>query len=128
MHSSNSHNFRLEGSYMQGKLPLAMLFALLASSAFAAGPQPVVAFTFTCNGNPSQRTGACPDGNQPNSLIQGSDGNFYGTTEFSASGEPSSRVRGTVFSVTPAGKFTLRHSFVAAANGSFPNGANPTSL
>jgi hypothetical protein len=40
-------------------------------------------------------TGA--DGNDPNWLIQASDGNFYGTTYLGV---------GTVFQVTPAGKFT----------------------
>ena len=40
-------------------------------------------------------TGA--DGNDPNSLIQASDGNFYGTTYLGV---------GTVFQVTPAGQFT----------------------
>jgi hypothetical protein len=37
------------------------------------------------------------DGNDPNSLIQASDGNFYGTTYLGV---------GTVFQVTPAGQFT----------------------
>ncbi|HEX2714235.1 MAG TPA: choice-of-anchor tandem repeat GloVer-containing protein, partial [Candidatus Acidoferrales bacterium] len=37
------------------------------------------------------------DGDDPNSLIQASDGNFYGTTYLGV---------GTVFQVTPAGQFT----------------------
>ena len=37
------------------------------------------------------------DGDEPNSLIQASDGNFYGTTYLSV---------GTVFKVTPDGQFT----------------------
>ena len=45
-------------------------------------------------------------------LIQGSDGNFYGTT----SGGPS----GTVFSITPAGTFTNLHAFSGSADGANP--------
>ena len=46
------------------------------------------------------------DGNRPNGLVQGSDGNFYGTMSFGdASGE------GTVFQVTPAGVLTTLVSF-----------------
>lgn len=112
---------------MKRTFPLAVVIALLASCAFAAGPKPVVAYTFACKGDPSLMVGTCPEGNVPNSLIQGSDGNFYGTAEFSASGE-TSRSAGTVFSLTPAGKFTLLHTFVANAKGMFANGASPTSL
>jgi len=112
---------------MKGKFSFVLLVALVASSAYASGSKPVVANTFVCYGDPSQMLGTCPDGNVPNSLIQGSDGNFYGTTEFSASGEVSTSA-GTVFSVTPASKFTLLHTFVAGANGIFANGASPVSL
>ena len=112
---------------MKSKLASAVVFALLATSAYAASQKPVVAFTFVCNGDPSLRTGACPNGTWANSLIQGSDGNFYGTAEFSASGEISNSA-GTIFSLTPAGKFTLLHSFVAGADNTFPNGASPLSL
>jgi uncharacterized repeat protein (TIGR03803 family) len=47
------------------------------------------------------------DGNSPQaSLVQGSDGNFYGTTTYGgASG------RGTMFQVTPAGGLTTLVSF-----------------
>ncbi|HKH99610.1 MAG TPA: choice-of-anchor tandem repeat GloVer-containing protein [Candidatus Sulfotelmatobacter sp.] len=115
---------------MKGKFLLGLLFALLAlftGAASAASSQPVVSHTFVCNGNAIQRTGPCPNGNGINSLIQGSDGNFYGTAEFSASGETSGSA-GTIFSVTPAGQFTPLHTFVANAKGAFANGANPLSL
>jgi uncharacterized repeat protein (TIGR03803 family) len=49
-------------------------------------------------------------------LVQGSDGNFYGTT-----GSGGAHVQGTVFRITPAGAVTVLHSFSG-----FPNeGAVP---
>jgi uncharacterized repeat protein (TIGR03803 family) len=53
-------------------------------------------------------TGPPADGAGPNSLVQGVDGNFYGTTQIG--GEQGS---GTVFMVTPSGKESLLHSFGA---------------
>jgi uncharacterized repeat protein (TIGR03803 family) len=62
------------------------------------------------------------------SLVQGTDGNFYGTT---ANGGASSKYCpfdgcGTVFKITPAGKLTVVYSFCRKANcadGDLPNGA-----
>jgi len=49
----------------------------------------------------------CVDGRQPNAgLIQGTDGNLYGTTELGGFYD-----RGTVFQITPGGKLTRLHSF-----------------
>jgi len=112
---------------MKRKLASATVFALLAVAAQAASQKPAVAFTFVCNGSPSQRIGTCPNGAQPNSLIQGSDGNFYGTAWASSEGT-STASGGTVFSLTSAGKFTLLHSFAPGANGNFANGRGPISL
>lgn len=57
---------------------------------------------------------ACADGQNPLAgLIQGSDGNFYGTT--SASGA-STHFGGTVFKLTAAGKLTTLYNFCALAN------------
>jgi hypothetical protein len=107
------------------KLPLLMLFTLLASSAIAANPKPVAIYTFTCNGNPSQRTGRCPEGGRPDSLIEGSDGNFYGAAQVSMEGS-STPTGGAVFSVTPAGTFTLLHTFAAGSGKNYPNGNLPS--
>lgn len=62
----------------------------------------------------------CPDGAQPlNGLVQGGNGNFFGTTnEGGANGN-----FGTVFMVTPGGGLNTLHSFCAdagCADGSFP--------
>jgi uncharacterized repeat protein (TIGR03803 family) len=49
----------------------------------------------------------CADGEGPGAaLVQGTDGNFYGTTEIGGS-----IGYGTVFRITPAGKLTTLHSF-----------------
>lgn len=64
----------------------------------------------------------CPDGENPiGSLIQGSDGNFYGTTSHGGSG-----TWGTVFKITPAGILTTLYSFCSQTNcsdGSYPAAA-----
>lgn len=48
----------------------------------------------------------CPDGAAPNGLVQGRDGNFYGTT-----GRGESTSDGTVFKITASGMLTTLHSF-----------------
>jgi uncharacterized repeat protein (TIGR03803 family) len=58
----------------------------------------------------------CADGSDPvSSLVQGSDGNFYGTTYQGGlfQGECVSFGCGTVFKITPEGAFTSLHSFCA---------------
>ena len=63
-------------------------------------------------------TGGTGGGESPRAgVIRASDGNFYGTTEFGGSNNA-----GTVFRVTPAGTFTLLHSFVTT-DGSDPRSA-----
>jgi uncharacterized repeat protein (TIGR03803 family) len=113
---------------MKGKCLVALLFALLAvSAAYASGPQPVVAFTFECKTSGFQGQGPCPNGGRPDSLTQGSDGNFYGAAQDSMEGS-STPTGGTVFSVTPAGKFTLLHTFAPGPNKNYPNGNLPSLL
>lgn len=58
------------------------------------------------------------DGSGPNSpLLFNSDGNFYGTA--SGGGQYG---YGTVFSISPAGKFSVVHSFTGGADGAQPTG------
>jgi uncharacterized repeat protein (TIGR03803 family) len=63
----------------------------------------------------------CADGANPNGLIQGLDGYFYGTTN--GVGTSSS---GTVFKITPAGVLTTLYSFCAktdCGDGQYPQAA-----
>jgi hypothetical protein len=115
---------------MKETLPFVMLFALLAGSAFGADPQPVAVYTFTCTGSQRARFGPCPNGGRPDSLIQGSDGNFYGAAQvtFEGSQAPegeSTSVGGVVFSLTPTGTLTVLHRFVPGPNKNYPNGNFP---
>lgn len=62
------------------------------------------------------------DGYYPNALIQGRDGNFYGTTSTfydRSPGEPS----GTVFRLTPAGVLTTLYRFAGGSDGNRPEAA-----
>ncbi|MGA8271841.1 MAG: choice-of-anchor tandem repeat GloVer-containing protein [Candidatus Sulfotelmatobacter sp.] len=55
----------------------------------------------------------CADGALPSGLVQGSDGNFYGTTEWGGNrcGSYSPPFCGTVFKITPTGVLTTLHAF-----------------
>ncbi len=53
----------------------------------------------------------CADGGEPAWLIQGSDGNFYGTTSLGGS---AAKGGGTVFQLTTGGVLSTLHSFSAA--------------
>src|SRR5580692_1286152 len=112
---------------MSQKVFIALSLALLLGSAaaHAANPQPVAVAIFACSGNQAQRVGPCPHGGEPGSLIQGSDGNFYGTTFVSSEGNQSQQNGGTVFSVTPKGQFSLLHTFLPGVKNNYPNGNNP---
>jgi uncharacterized repeat protein (TIGR03803 family) len=67
----------------------------------------------------------CTDGEYPEALVQGSDGNFYGTTEAGGRdyfGACSSGC-GTLFRVTPSGALTTLYTFCSASScldGSYP--------
>jgi uncharacterized repeat protein (TIGR03803 family) len=63
----------------------------------------------------------CADGYYANGLMQASNGNLYGTTRYRGA-----HYGGTIFELTPAGKFTTLYSFCAQTNctdGSRPVGA-----
>lgn len=104
-------------------IPLASLFLLLCTPAFAANSFTTL-FTLACNGTQFQRSGPCPNGGRPDALIIGSDGNFYGSAQDSMEGS-SAPNGGTVFSLTPSGTFQLLHTFVPGTNSTYPNGNLP---
>ena len=62
------------------------------------------------------------DGSEPYAgLIEGSDGNFYGTTELGGLHNlGTGQNRGTVFRITPAGRETVLYSFAGGSDGSEP--------
>jgi uncharacterized repeat protein (TIGR03803 family) len=53
------------------------------------------------------------DGCGPNQLIEGADGNFYGTTSGGGANYPG-YTSGTIFRITPAGALTVLHSFTGS--------------
>jgi len=60
--------------------------------------------------------GGVSDGQGPfAALVQGKDGNFYGTTHQGGASD-----EGTMFKITPAGAETLLHSFMGGSDGSLP--------
>ena len=63
----------------------------------------------------------CPDGNSPSVLVQGTDGNFYGTST-----APLDKGADTVFKITPAGTLTTLYTFCEQAG--CPDGSAPGGL
>jgi uncharacterized repeat protein (TIGR03803 family) len=56
------------------------------------------------------------DGAEPlATLVQGSDGNFYGTTSVGGTNGA-----GTVFKISPAGRLTTLHTFAGSSDGEYP--------
>jgi uncharacterized repeat protein (TIGR03803 family) len=80
-------------------------------------------FSFPC---PTHQFGSCPEGYSPNTLIQASDGNFYGAAQYTTEGFSVSH-GGTLFKITPAGQFTLLFTFAKDSKGNYTNGDNPAS-
>jgi uncharacterized repeat protein (TIGR03803 family) len=117
----------MEGNSLRVKLALVLfslcLFTLCAGCALAAD-QSAPAYTFVCSGS---GLGPCPNGGRPDSLIIGSDGNFYGAAQVTT-WETSLVTGGNIFSLTPAGKFTVLHTFSPGVNKNFPDGDLPFTL
>jgi uncharacterized repeat protein (TIGR03803 family) len=66
------------------------------------------------------------DGAVPNSLMQASDGNFYGTTTFGGNSLQAGACGqgtgcGTIFRQSPSGDFTSLYVFTGGGDGSYPN-------
>ncbi|MBZ5571526.1 MAG: hypothetical protein LAO09_06590 [Acidobacteriia bacterium] len=61
----------------------------------------------------------CADGSYPTGLIQGNDGNFYGTTLAGGDVTACSQGCGTIFKITPQGSLTGLHNF------EYTDGGNP---
>jgi uncharacterized repeat protein (TIGR03803 family) len=89
----------------------ATLSVLLGGSLLAA--QPAQAQTYTVL---HDFTGGA-DGAYPHQMIQGSDGNFYGTATYGGA-----HGLGDIFEVTPSGAFNVVYSFIGGAGGCQPEG------
>jgi uncharacterized repeat protein (TIGR03803 family) len=69
-------------------------------------------------------TGGGDGANPAAGLVQGTDGNFYGTTEYGgAYKDQSGDTFGTVFKITSGGTLTTVYSFTGGSNGAYPNSA-----
>jgi uncharacterized repeat protein (TIGR03803 family) len=68
----------------------------------------------------------CADGGWPNEVMQGTDGNLYGTTYLGGSNQPNGIFvgYGTVFQITPAGVLTTLYTF-CPQGGECSDGAHP---
>lgn len=99
---------------------------LLAAFAIGASAQSVtptfsLLFSFPCDSN-----FVCADGYFPVSLVEGVDGNFYGTA---AGGGVGMNAQGTVFQFTPStGEVTVLFSFAEQPDGSLPLGSSPETI
>ncbi len=62
-------------------------------------------------------TGAGDGADPLDALVQGSDGNFYGTTEYGGNSNA-----GTVFQITSSGSFTTLYAFTGGSDGASPSG------
>jgi uncharacterized repeat protein (TIGR03803 family) len=67
--------------------------------------------------------GYCPDGSFPEGLVQGSDGNFYGTTNTGGSQDSNA---GTVFKLTQSGNLTTLYTFCSQGGTGCADGESPT--
>ena len=105
--------FQLDAKFsMLRVLPAAAFVALIAAMTFA-GAQPALAQTYTVL---HDFTGGV-DGAFPHQVIQGSDGNFYGTSTWGgANGQ------GNIYKMDPSGAFTVLYSFPGGAGGTEPEG------
>jgi uncharacterized repeat protein (TIGR03803 family) len=106
--SANPRSFMSKLSWWK----MACAVALLGMATATASP----AQTFTTLVNFNQTNGANPQGE----LVQGTDGNLYGTTDVGGANGS-----GMVFKVTPTGTLTTLYSFCAKTNctdGSVPFG------
>jgi uncharacterized repeat protein (TIGR03803 family) len=99
---------------------VAALSMAVGASAQTASPTLTALFDFPCNAS-----FVCADGYFPISLIEGSDGNFYGAA---AGGGTGLNAQGTIFKITPTGQISVIYSFAESSNGSLPNGSAPISV
>ncbi len=89
--------------------------------------------TLYCFGSATNSQGGALDGSQPNSIMQASDGNFYGTTTYGGLNATTVDSNhdvgyGTIFKITTNGALTTLYSFgtILNSNGTPLDGAFPS--
>ena len=93
---------------------------VLCAAAAAAQPKQTIATLHSFVGTDGQSPAA--------GLVQGADGNFYGTTEYGGpyTNDCNPHGCGTVFQMTPSGTLTWIYDFCAAGSPNYcPDGASP---
>jgi uncharacterized repeat protein (TIGR03803 family) len=94
-------------------------FVAIAAIAFGQAPPISQLFAFYCTPN----YGTCPDGFQPGpGPIQLANGNLYGATAYSASGNGG----GTVWQANLSGDVNTLYNFAPNGSGQYPNGEVPS--
>jgi uncharacterized repeat protein (TIGR03803 family) len=98
-----------------GRLRLAKVAGIVLVFCAAVIASPAQVFNTLVNFNGT-------DGSSPEygSLIQGADGNFYGTTSSGGTSTNCSKGCGTVFQITPGGTLTTLYSFAGSPDGATP--------
>jgi uncharacterized repeat protein (TIGR03803 family) len=118
------HNFDFnDGAFPSSALVEGIDGNLYGTAAFGGRNGGGVVFRITAKGKFTDLysfcslSSQCADGFSPNGpMVQGPDGNFYGTTTGGGVNCPQSESCGTVFKITPAGKLTTLYSFCAQSN------------
>lgn len=85
-------------------------------TAFSITTSGVETVLYSFGGGPTGATSATDGASPAGVLIQGSDGNFYGTTQAGGT-----NIAGTVFNITPSGVETVLYSFAGGPDGEFPD-------
>ena len=115
-----------DGSYPAGMTPQGALVQGSDGNFYGTTPQGGAGgngtvFKVTASGDLTVLHDFAQDGSEGaqsyTALIQGSDGNFYGTTTAGGNAD-----NGTVFKITPEGDYTVLHLFQGGSEGSSPYG------
>jgi uncharacterized repeat protein (TIGR03803 family) len=101
-----------------------------AGTAYMITPSGTLTTLYSFCAQIDPKTEKCLDGENPDRIIEGSDGNFYGTT-FSGGASGGAQPGGTVFKMTPSGALTTLYSFCSEVDpsyGSCLDGEQPAGL
>jgi uncharacterized repeat protein (TIGR03803 family) len=117
MNGNSANVARLGTTKKLGFMKRVSIIPMLCAAAAIASPAQTFATLHSFDGT---------DGASPNALVQGTDGNFYGTTGNGGAINPCSADDGglgcgTVFQITPTGTLSTLHSF-NGTDGYVPNG------